>query len=84
MTRNASPAVQSSALIAALLALAAFPPVAHSATITVDTLEDVVDADGDCALREAIEAANANAAVDGCAAGDQSPRTPTSSASPRR
>lgn len=39
------------------------------ATITVDTVEDESNAGGDCSLREAIEAADTNAAVGGCAAG---------------
>lgn len=37
--------------------------------IQVNTAEDVVDADGDCSLREAILAANANAVTDGCGSG---------------
>ncbi|MEK6751509.1 MAG: choice-of-anchor Q domain-containing protein [Chloroflexota bacterium] len=40
-----------------------------SATITVNTATDELNSDGDCSLREAIEAANTNAAVDACAAG---------------
>lgn len=42
---------------------------APSATITVTTDEDELDIDGDCSLREAIQAANTNAAVDVCPAG---------------
>ena len=38
--------------------------------IVVTTAEDEMNDDGDCSLREAVEAANTNAAVDGCAAGD--------------
>lgn len=38
-------------------------------TITVSTVDDELNADGDCSLREAIQAANTNAAVDACAAG---------------
>jgi CSLREA domain-containing protein len=38
-------------------------------TITVNTTEDESNTDGDCSLREAIEAANTNLAVDECAAG---------------
>ena len=54
----------------ALTALAfwSFSP-AFAATITVTTNADELNADGDCSLREAIEAANTNAAVDGCTAG---------------
>jgi hypothetical protein len=40
----------------------------QAATITVDTLSDGF-LDGQCTLRSAIAAANANAAVDGCASG---------------
>ncbi len=57
------------ALIAGL-ALAALPArVARAATITVNTTTDELNSDGDCSLREAIRAANTDAAVDGCAAG---------------
>lgn len=38
-------------------------------TITVNTKEDELNADGDCSLREAIEAADTNAPVDKCKAG---------------
>jgi CSLREA domain-containing protein len=38
-------------------------------TIKVTTKEDESNTDGDCSLREAIEAANTNLAVDECAAG---------------
>jgi|GEM_PF-1325696 len=38
-------------------------------SIVVDTTADVVDTNGDCSLREAIQAANTNAVVDTCAAG---------------
>ena len=37
--------------------------------ITVDTTDDELNSDGDCSLREAIQAANSNAAVDACTAG---------------
>lgn len=42
---------------------------AWSATLTVSTTDDELNSDGDCALREAVQAANTDAAVDGCAAG---------------
>jgi CSLREA domain-containing protein len=38
--------------------------------LIVTTLEDELNNDGDCSLREAIEAANTNAPVDACPAGD--------------
>jgi CSLREA domain-containing protein len=37
--------------------------------ISVNTTEDELNTDGDCSLREAIEAANTNSVVDGCARG---------------
>ncbi len=41
-----------------------------AAAITVDTTADAIDTSGDCSLREAILAANADTPVDGCAAGN--------------
>ena len=42
---------------------------AHAATITVNTTVDELNANGNCSLREAIQAANSDTAVDACAAG---------------
>ena len=42
----------------------------YAASITVTTIDDELNSDGDCSLREAITAANTNAAVDNCPAGD--------------
>ncbi|MDT0630243.1 choice-of-anchor Q domain-containing protein [Rubrivirga sp. S365] len=60
----------------ALGGVLALGPAAHAedarpaqASIVVTTGEDEDNADGDCSLREAVRAANTNAAVDGCAAG---------------
>ena len=53
----------------ALLALALLPATALAATITVNETADELNNDGDCSLREAIQAANDDAAVDACAAG---------------
>ncbi len=39
-------------------------------TLLVTTLEDEINNDGDCSLREAVEAANTNAPLDACGAGD--------------
>lgn len=50
------------------MALAA-PPAHAAATIAVTTTDDELNADGDCSLREAIRAANLDAAVDACPAG---------------
>ena len=52
--------------VAACLLLAA---PASAATIPVTTTEDTVAADGSCSLREAISAANSDAATGGCPAG---------------
>jgi CSLREA domain-containing protein len=53
-----------------LLAIGAAPAFAGDTAINVDTFEDEFDDEGDdCSLREAIEAANTNATVDGCEAG---------------
>jgi CSLREA domain-containing protein len=38
--------------------------------LLVNTLDDELNDDGDCSLREAVQAANTNAAVDACASGD--------------
>jgi hypothetical protein len=46
---------------------------AGAATITVDTVDDDGTITGDCELREATEAADSNAAVDGCAEGESAP-----------
>jgi CSLREA domain-containing protein len=42
----------------------------QAADITVNTFDDELNTDGDCSLREAIEAANQDAAVDACPKGD--------------
>lgn len=62
------------ALMAAMAASAAVAVVlpagpAGAATITVTTTDDELNADGDCSLREAVEAANTDTAVDACPAG---------------
>jgi len=52
------------------LALNVLPvPVAHAATITVNTTDDEDNTDGDCSLREAIYAANNDTSRDACTAG---------------
>jgi CSLREA domain-containing protein len=58
-------------LLAVAAGAFALAPAAHAATITVNTTDDElsVPTDGDCSLREAITAANTNAAVDGCTSG---------------
>lgn len=54
--------------LAALL-LCAVP--AAGATIEVDVTNDELNDDGDCTIREAIESANENQAISGCAKGQQ-------------
>lgn len=56
--------------LTALAVAALFAPMsARAATITVTTTDDERTVDGDCSLREAIDAANTDAAVDACPAG---------------
>jgi CSLREA domain-containing protein len=55
-------------LLVAGVGLAA-APIAGAATITVGSTADELAANGTCTLREAIQAANTDAAVDACAAG---------------
>lgn len=52
-----------------------FPSLADATTITVNSPADDLDqaANGNCTLREALVAANTNAAVDGCPAGQAGP-----------
>ena len=45
-------------------------PVRATTINDVNTTEDELNSDGDCSLREAIQAANTDMAVDGCAAGN--------------
>jgi CSLREA domain-containing protein len=60
-----------SLFVALLLCSVAGPAhVAALSTIVVNTTADELNTDGDCSLREAITAANTDAAVDACAAGD--------------
>ena len=59
--------------LAFLLLFAGKVQIVHAANITVTTTDDELNADGDCSLREAIEAANTNTAVDACPAGDPAP-----------
>lgn len=59
-------------LLLALLAAATTAPFATAqslAAIVVTTADDELNTDGDCSLREAVAAANADTSVDACAAG---------------
>src|SRR6476659_7405656 len=55
-------------LILSLADLGSIPP-AYAATIDVTTFTDNLINNGDCSLREAIQAANTDSAVDACPAG---------------
>ncbi len=54
----------------ALVLAVGWASAASAATITVTTLDDERNNDGDCSLREAVAAANTDAAVDACQAGE--------------
>ena len=58
----------------ACLVLGAMVATAHAGTISVTTTVDELNADGDCSLREAVQAANTNAPVDACERGRQNER----------
>jgi len=47
-------------------------PAGHAAIIVVNTLADELNNNGNCSLREAVQAANTNVAVDACNAGNSS------------
>jgi CSLREA domain-containing protein len=63
--------VQSAVWMLALLALS--PGLVQAATITVTTAVDASASGDGCSLREAVAAANGNAAVNECAAGQAAP-----------
>jgi hypothetical protein len=54
----------------AVLGLIAVPSIAYGATINVTTTSDQIAAGGGCSLREAVIAANTDAASGGCTAGN--------------
>ncbi|MEO6025686.1 MAG: CSLREA domain-containing protein, partial [Candidatus Binatia bacterium] len=56
-------------ILLAIVVCTAARPI-HAATIAVTTTADELNTDGDCSLREAVRAANANGAVDACPAGE--------------
>lgn len=59
-------------LVIGLVGTAILIPIAYADTITVDTIDDELNDDGDCSLREAVVAANTDTAVDNCTAGSGS------------
>jgi CSLREA domain-containing protein len=56
-------------LLAVIALRAGLAPVAQASTITVTTTADELATDGNCSLREAIQAANMDMSVDACLAG---------------
>src|SRR5881227_1886912 len=54
---------------ATVVAVLLFCSPALAATITVNTTADELLGDGNCSLREALEAANTDTAIDGCVKG---------------
>ena len=56
------------AVVAAIAAMVA-PAPAQAVSLIVNTTADELNSDGDCSLREAIQAANTDSAVDACPAG---------------
>jgi CSLREA domain-containing protein len=57
------------AFLLGVMVLFAAPGGVRAASITVDTTADELNGNGDCSLREAIQAANTDSAVSGCTAG---------------
>ena len=55
--------------LAAVCLSAVLAPVAGAATITPDVATDDITTNGNCTLREAVQASNTNAVVDACTAG---------------
>ncbi|PKB84360.1 MAG: hypothetical protein BZY88_00015 [SAR202 cluster bacterium Io17-Chloro-G9] len=55
-------------VLAGLMVAGEGQPV-YAATIAVNTTDDELNTDGDCSLREAIQAANTDSAVDACVTG---------------
>jgi CSLREA domain-containing protein len=53
-----------------LVCLALVSGLAHAATLNVTTTDDELNDDGDCSLREAVNAANNDTATDTCPSGD--------------
>jgi CSLREA domain-containing protein len=60
---------QPGATLAGDLPTRADPAAPGQTTITVTTFDDEVNSDGDCSLREAVQAANTDSPVDACPAG---------------
>ena len=63
-----SPSFVTRSFAAGVVGALAVAGAALGATLTVNTTDDELNTDGDCSLREAIQAANTDAAVDACVA----------------
>ena len=75
MLRTHRGAARTGLAILAVLAFALLGPTsAGAATIKVTTVDDELNDDSDCSLREAVQAANTNKAVSGCEKGQRAKR----------
>lgn len=70
LTRSAKCLVTAAVTFSLLGSSLGFVPRVEAASLTVTTLEDELNEDGDCSLREAIVAANTDTATDACPAGN--------------
>ncbi len=61
--------LQAIIMISVLLAIFSWPKPTWAVNIAVTTTNDELNADGDCSLREAIQAVNTRTSVDACPAG---------------
>jgi CSLREA domain-containing protein len=61
--------IKISVILTLMLALLPGTGTVHAANLTVNTTTDELNSDGDCSMREAIQAANTDTAVDACPAG---------------
>ena len=68
-TREFKKAAVLGVVLSVLLPFAGKGQIVYAASLTVTTTDDELNADGDCSLREAIQAANTDTAVDACFAG---------------
>lgn len=69
--KNRSFLVRLSALVLIAIAFSSTPASDQSgAVIIVNTVEDELDVDGNCSLREAIRAANLDTGIDACPTGN--------------
>ena len=72
LARHVSMFLVAVTLVASLGIASSASPARAAVGITVNTTADELNSDGDCSLREAIQAANSDLAVDACVAGSGS------------